>query len=70
MHNNWDDKLFKFAILLATMLANRIATLNSLSTVELSGYFDYIENRDVFFTIVMLMLVCYNRDSYSSVKDP
>ena len=38
--------------------------------VELSDYFDYIKNRDVFFTIVMLMLVCYNRDSYSSFKDP
>ena len=38
--------------------------------IELSDYFDYIKNRDVSFTIVILMLVCYNRDSYSSFKDP
>ena len=34
--------------------------------LELSGY---IENRDVFI-IMMLMLVGYNHDSYSSFKDP
>ena len=38
--------------------------------VELSDYFDYIEYRDVFFTIVMLMLVCHNCASYSGFKDP
>ena len=44
--------------------------LNSGYILEVSDYFDYIKNRDVFFTIIMLMLVCYNRDSYSSFKDP
>ena len=38
--------------------------------VELSDYFDCIKHCDVFFTIVMLMLVGHNRDSYSSFKDP
>ena len=40
------------------------------SWLELSDYFDYIKHRDVFFTIAMLMLVCHNRDNYSSFKDP
>ena len=33
-------------------------------------YIDYIKYCDVLFTIVKLMLVCYNCDSYSSFKDP
>ena len=40
------------------------------SMLELSDYIDYIKHCDVLFTIVMLMLVCHNRDSYSSFKDP
>ena len=34
---------------------------------EMSDYFDHIEHRDIF-TIVMLMLVCHNHDSYSVSK--
>ena len=33
--------------------------------LELSDYFHYIKCHGIFFTIVMLMLVCHNRDSYS-----
>ena len=35
--------------------------------IELSNH---IEHCDVFFTIVMQMLVCHNCDSFSSFKDP
>ena len=34
--------------------------------VELSDYIIYIKHRDVFFTIVILMVVCHNHDTYSS----
>ena len=40
------------------------------STLELSNYFDYIKHHDVFFTIMMLMMVCHNCDNYSGFKDP
>ena len=40
------------------------------SQIKLSDYFDYFKHCDVFFTIVMLMLVCHNDDSYSGFKDP
>ena len=33
--------------------------------LELSDYFDYIKNHNVFFTIV---LVCHNHDNYSGFK--
>ena len=36
----------------------------------LNNYFDYIQNYDVLFTIVMLVLVCHNRDNYCGFKDP
>ena len=41
----------------------------TLSKQALSGYFYYVKHPDIFFTIVMLMLICHNDDSYSSIKD-
>ena len=55
----------------STYICTHIYThIQQAYTLELSDYFDYIEHHDVFFTIVMLMLVCHNRDSYSGFKDP
>ena len=38
--------------------------------LRLNDYFDYIKHHGVFFTIVMLMLIFHNHDSYFSIKDP
>ena len=57
-------------LLYGKLLRSQLWYNGGLIHIELSDYFDYVEHCDVFFTIVMLMLVCHNSDSYSGFKDP